>query len=63
MNATQRRTLFLLMIAVGAAMVLVGAVLKIKAWPYANVLLGVGVLLEIAAALGLTIAGLRKISR
>jgi hypothetical protein len=62
MNATQLRNLFLLMIILGAAAVLLGALAKLQHWPLGNVLLGGGMFLEIASGVGLAVVSSRRFS-
>jgi hypothetical protein len=60
MNAAQRLALFLVMIAAGAGLVVLGMVSKMQHWPVGNYLLGGGLLLEISAGVGLAITSSRK---
>ena len=59
MKPAMARALFIVLIIVGSLIVVIGALAKIQHWPIANLLLPIGMLLEIIAAIGLAILSWR----
>ncbi len=59
MTTVQLRNLFLVLIIVGSGLVLLGALAKFRHWPAANVLLPIGLLAEMVAAVGFLFISLR----
>jgi hypothetical protein len=60
MKPAMVRTLFIILLIIGSIVVLLGALAKIQHWPLANLILPIGMLLEIIAAIGLTILSWRN---
>lgn len=53
------RSLLLILLIVSSVVVVLGVLFKIQHWPIANLLLGVGLITEIACAIGLAIISWR----
>jgi hypothetical protein len=46
------RNILLLLLIIAPVFVLAGVLFKVQQWPYANILIGIGLVLELACAVG-----------
>jgi hypothetical protein len=55
MKPAALRSLLLIALILGSGLVLVGAIAKAQHWPVSNLLLGMGLILEVGCGIGLAI--------